>query len=196
MLISTSYPPTATFHEVDSYSFALTIFVPNAGKINERQTGGSTFVNGQGTSTDSCTNAVMYTLINDHLFFNTSNGATQFGAPSNVKYTTFVPQANPGAIITTFSVDAQNNLIWSNVAFYNNFAQWCIRADNTVIPVFVAPNLAPNDCVFIQLSLIRCGCWRPSLMFRRTDRVSEHMCGQQYGPSGLWISGGNRIQRH
>jgi hypothetical protein len=158
LLISIRHQSLATFHEVDSYSFALTIFVPNAGNINQRQTGGFTYVNGQGTSTDSCANAIMYTLINGHLFSNTSSGSTQFGAPANVDYTTFVPQANPGPITTTFSVDAQNNLIWSNVAFYNNFAQWCIRADNTVIAVFVAPNLAPNlapnDCVFIQLSLI------------------------------------------
>jgi hypothetical protein len=163
MLTRTRYPPTATFHEVNSYSFALTIFVPNAGNINERQTGGFTFVNGQGTSTDSCTNAIMCTLINGHLFSNTSSGAVQFGAPSNVDYASFVPQANPGAVTTTFSVDAQNNLIWNNVAFYNIFAHWCIRADNTVVAVFVAPNLAPNDCVFIQLSLIRCGCCGPNL---------------------------------
>lgn len=156
MLITIRPQPTATFHEIDSYSFVLNVFVPKVENMNKRQTSGGGFLNGQGTSTNTCANAVVYTLINGQLFANASSGTTQFGADLNVNYTLFTPRVNPGAINTTFAVDSQNNLIWNNVAFYNNFAQWCVRADNSINAVFVAPYLAPSDCVFVQLNMIRC----------------------------------------
>ncbi len=159
MLIATRPQPLSTFHEVDSYSFVLNIFVPEVKNINRRQTVGGGFINGQGTSTDSCANAVVYTLVNGQLFANASSGTTQFGTDANVNFTTFTPQANPGAITSTFAVDSSNNLIWNNVAFYNNFAQWCVRSDNSIFAVFVAPSLAPSDCIFVELSLIRCELW-------------------------------------
>jgi hypothetical protein len=140
---------------VDSYSFILNIFLPQGGDIARRQSSGGVFVNGQGTSTDSCTNAVVYTLVNGQLFANTTSSTTQFGTDPNIDYTPFTPSSTPGTINSTFAVDAQNNLMWNNVAFYNNFAQWCIRADNTIYAVFVASTLAPGDCVFVQLNMVR-----------------------------------------
>ena len=129
--------------------------MPYGGDIVRRQSGGGGFVNGQGTSTDSCTNAVVYTLVNGQLFANTTSSTTQFGTDRGIDFAAFTPRASPGTINSTFAVDAQNNLMWNNVAFYNNFAQWCVRADNTVYAVFVAATLAPSDCVFVQLNMVR-----------------------------------------
>jgi hypothetical protein len=106
MLISIRPQPSVAFHAVDSYSFALTIFVPGVVNINQRQTTGVIFVNRQGTSTDSSANTVIYTLVNGHLFANASSGTTEFGTQPNVDFAPFVPQANPGNITTTFAVDS------------------------------------------------------------------------------------------
>lgn len=173
MLIATRSQPLSTFREVDSYSFVLNIFVPEVKNINRRQTSGGGFINGQGTSTDSCANAVVYTLVNGQLFANASSGTTQFGTDANTNYTAFTPQTNPGPITTTFAVDSSNNLIWNNVAFYNNFAQWCVRSDNSIIAVFVAPSLAPSDCIFVQLNLIRCKLWISSRFDHADQKVSN-----------------------
>lgn len=73
--------------------------------------------------------SILWSMVNSQLFANASSGTTQFGAKPNVNLTLFTPQVNPGAITTTFAVDSQKNLIWNNVAFYNNFVQWCERSD-------------------------------------------------------------------
>lgn len=158
---------------MDSYSFILDVFVPRSADISRRQSGGNGFVNGQGSSTDSCTNAVVYTLVNGQLFANTTSGATQFGTDPNLNYTLFTPSATPGSINGTFAVDSQNNLMWNNVAFYNNFAQWCIRADNTINAVFVASTLAPSDCVFVQLNMVRCKEENDAVLRRANILVSN-----------------------
>lgn len=78
-----------------------------------------------------------------------------FGTSPGQAYTNFTPSANPGSITTAFSVDSQNNLMWSNSAFYNNMARFCVLADNTIVAVFDDPLLAPRGCLFISLSMTR-----------------------------------------
>lgn len=86
--------PKSSFNEVDSYSFVLNISVPEVKNIQRRQSPGGGFINGQGTSTDSCANAAVYTLVNGQLFANVISGTTQFGTDANVDYTVFNPRAN------------------------------------------------------------------------------------------------------
>jgi hypothetical protein len=154
-LLTATRPQSSSFNQVDSYSFVLNIFGPEVKNIYRRQTSGGTFVNGQGTSTDTCSNAVVYTLVNGQLFANASSGTTQFGSNSTDAYTVFTPRLYPAKISGTFAVDSQNNLIWNNASFYNSFAQWCVRSDNSIVAVFVAPSLAPSDCVFVLLNMVR-----------------------------------------
>lgn len=133
------------------------MFVPqiHVKRRNRRQSGGNYYL-GQGQVVNSCSVAVIYTLINGQLFANTSSGATQFGINPGTNYANFTPSANPGSIISIFSVDSANNLMWNNVAFYNNFARFCVMPDQTITAVFVSPDQAPVGCVFISLSMVRC----------------------------------------
>ena len=141
------------FQVVDSYSFALSFFVPRAQK-NRRQAAVSGFV-GQGQAVNTCASAVIYTLVNGQLFANSSSGATQFGTSSGTVYANFTPSVSPGNITTVFSVDYANNLMWNNNIFYNNFARFCVLPDNSIVAVFVSPDQAPAGCLFVTLSMIR-----------------------------------------
>jgi hypothetical protein len=122
---------------------------------NRRQSGGNYYL-GQGQVVNSCSAAVIYSLINGQLFANTTSGATQFGTDPGPSYANFTPSANPGSITSIFSVDSVNNLMWNNVAFYNNFARFCVLPDQTIVAVFVSPDQAPVGCIFISLSMVRC----------------------------------------
>lgn len=122
-------------------------------RFGKRQT--PVYLGGSGQVTNSCQNAVIYSLVNGQLFANTSSGVTQFSTNAGTTYANFTPSANPGAITTTFSVDSQNNLMWTNPSFYNSFARFCILSDNTIVAVFVDPALAPPDCMFVILSMTR-----------------------------------------
>ena len=107
-----------TPHPVDSYSFILNIFVPRFSNGNQRRQSSGNYV-GRGQATDSCANATLYTLVNGRLFANQSGGTSlQFGTSSGTQYATLVPSSSPGDIMTTFSVDNDNNLMWTNTAFY------------------------------------------------------------------------------
>jgi hypothetical protein len=113
------------------------------------------YLGGSGQATDSCANAVVYNLVNGKLFANSTSGALQFGTSTGVDYANFTPTASPGNITTTFSVDTQNNLIWTNPAFYNSRANFCVLVDNTIVGVFTDPQFAPPNCIFVLLSMTR-----------------------------------------
>lgn len=123
------------------------------GRHRKRQ--GSVYLGGTGQATDSCQNAVVYSLVNGKLFANSSSGALQFGTTTGTTYANFTPSANPGSITTAFSVDTQNNMMWTNSAFYNNQARFCVLSDNTIVAVFGDPQLAPNGCFFVTLTMTR-----------------------------------------
>jgi hypothetical protein len=156
MVFTDFHSSSPQFSYVNSYSFAL-MFVPQAQvkHRNRRQSGGNFYL-GQGQAVNSCSAAVIYTLINGQLFANTSSGTTQFGMSPGASYANFTPSANPGNITSVFSVDSVNNLMWNNVAFYNNFARFCVMPDQTIVAVFVSPDQGPVGCVFISLSMVRC----------------------------------------
>lgn len=124
-------------------------------RLRKRQT--PVYLGGSGQVTNSCQNAVVYNLLNGQLFANTSSSATQYGTTSGTTYANFTPSANPGEITSTFSVDSQNNLLWSHPDFYNNFARFCVLADNQIVAVFGEASLAPANCLFVILSMNRVG---------------------------------------
>ena len=113
------------------------------------------YLAGSGQATDSCTNAVVYSLVNGQLFANSSSGSEQFSMDPGVPYANFTPSSTPGSVTTVFSVDSQNNLLWSNTNFYNNQARFCVMPDDSLVSVFDSPELAPDGCNFVYLSLTR-----------------------------------------
>ena len=115
----------------------------------------NSFLMGTGQATDSCTNAVVYNLVNGQLFANSSSSTQQFATDAGVQYANFTPSSAPGSVTTIFSVDSQNNLLWSNANFYNNQARFCVMPDDTLVAVFDDPAMAPEGCYFVLLSLTR-----------------------------------------
>lgn len=113
------------------------------------------YLAGTGQATDSCANAVVYNLVNGQLFSNSSAGSQQFGTDLGIQYANFTPSSTPGSLTTVFSVDSQNNLLWSNANFYNSQARFCVMRDGTLVAVFDNPLLAPEGCAFVLLSLTR-----------------------------------------
>lgn len=122
-------------------------------RLNRRQN--SAYLGGSGQASDSCADAVVYSLVNGKLFANSSSGALQFGTTTGTIYANFTASNSPGNITTAFSVDTENNLMWSNSAFWNNRARFCVLSDNTIVAVFDNPLLAPNGCYFVTLSMTR-----------------------------------------
>ncbi|OAG34892.1 hypothetical protein AYO21_10942 [Fonsecaea monophora] len=175
-----------SFSYVESYSFMLSMMVlQSQGNDRFRKRQGNVFLGGTGQATDSCQNAVVYNLVNGQLFANSSAGALQFGTTSGTTYANFTASASPGDITTAFSVDTQNNLMWSNAAFYNNRARFCVLPDNTIVAVFSDPLVAPSDCLFVSLS-----------MTRVSSCAAAVGAPQQSGPAGpsgalwsIWTSG-------
>ncbi len=113
------------------------------------------YLAGSGQATDSCAGAVVYSLINGQLYANSSSGSQLFSTDPGIQYANFTPSSSPGSLTTTFSVDTQNNLLWSNSNFYNNQARFCVMPDSSLISVFANPAVAPDTCNFVYLSLTR-----------------------------------------
>lgn len=113
------------------------------------------YLAGTGQATDSCSDAIVYNLINGQLYSNSSAGSEQFSTEVGVQYANFTPNSTPGSVTTVFSVDSQNNLLWSNANFYNNQARFCVMRDGTLVAVFDDPMMAPEGCAFVLLSLTR-----------------------------------------
>ncbi len=143
------------FSYVDGYTFIISMkeISPQGNKnVNAKR---QAVLGGQGQATTSCADAVIYSLMNGQLFANSSSGALQYGTSPGVQYANFTPSASPGSITTLFSVDSQNNLLWSNSNFYNNQAQFCVMPDGMIVAVFVQQAAAPVLCNFVVLSLTR-----------------------------------------
>ncbi|KAJ9613087.1 hypothetical protein H2200_003028 [Cladophialophora chaetospira] len=143
-----------SFTYVDGYSFMLILtLLDTNNRPKKRQT--SSYLGGSGQATDSCADAVVYSLVNGQLFANSSSSTLQFGTTTGTTYANFTPSSNPGNVTTAFSVDTQNNLLWSNPDFFNFRARFCVLSDNTIVAVFADPTLAPSGCYFVTLSMTR-----------------------------------------
>ncbi len=145
-----------SFTYVDGYSFKLAMtFSETKNNRHKKRQGTSAYLGGTGQASDSCADAVVYSLVNGKLFANSSAGALQFGTTTGRTYANFTASNSPGNITTAFSVDTENNLMWSDSSFWNNRARFCVLSDNTIVAVFNNPLLAPAGCYFVTLSMTR-----------------------------------------
>lgn len=133
--------------------FLLQFMMPNQ-KDSRRQSSSGSFVSTQGSATDTCSDASMYSLSNGMLFSNTSSGVLQYGTDPGKAYANFTPSANPGSIVTTFGVDSNNQLLWTNPAFPDNVASFCVLFDGTIVAVFQT-SAGPEACLYITLTITR-----------------------------------------
>ena len=82
-----------------------------------------------------------------------SNGTVaQFSANTGDAYDYFAPSTTPGDITTTFSLSNTGTLLWTNPAFFNGNALFCVLPSGAVVAVF-QQGAQPTSCVFIDLSV-------------------------------------------
>lgn len=119
-----------------------------------RQAG--TFVTSNGRATSSCSEASSYSLYNGQLLVQFANGTTeQFSTSTGTSYANFSPSSTPGDITTTFSLSNSGSLLWTNNAFFNGGALFCIMPSGILIAVF-AQDTQPETCVFIDVTIAEC----------------------------------------
>lgn len=121
---------------------------------HERRQSFTGFIGGFGSTTQDCSTAMVYSLVNGQLFANTSSGALQFGTNTSTTSKAFIPTPYPNTIVTTFSVDANSVLLWTNSTFYNGGARFCVTSDSAIYAVFTLGG-EPSGCQFINLNLVR-----------------------------------------
>lgn len=141
--------PTATSATANLFQLSINL----SRSFSKRQS--NVYLGGSGQATDSCTNGVIFSLSNGQLFANGTDFTQQFGTSPGVPFANFTPSANPVSIMTLFSIDTQNTLIWSNDAFFNYRARFCVTTGGDLLAVFVDPQLAPTGCLFVVLMLSR-----------------------------------------
>ena len=112
------------------------------------------FVGASGISTTSCTDAITYTLVGGQLFAQINGTTQQFSADGVSPYQMFVPSSTTSPITTTFSIDRTGTLIWTNGAFYNGNALFCIFSSGVIVVPF-QQNAQPSGCVFINLNILQ-----------------------------------------
>ena len=145
----------------------------NIGPFRAKRQSTTPIVGQNGGATHSCSNALIFTLSDGQLYANGTGALLQYGADTGVPYADLSPSVAPGPIRSALSVDADYNLVWSNSAFFDGRASFCVTATGTIVAVFVAPELGPQGCTFLNLKLSRIGqCAVPS--FPASTTVRQH----------------------
>jgi hypothetical protein len=106
-----------------------------ARQIEKRQSG-SYFVSSEGTITNDCTTAPIYTARNGVLTASVNGVVYTYSTSPGVKYAPFVPSTVPGSITTAFTIGTNAVLQWQNEAFYNGQANFCAVQNGTIYAVF------------------------------------------------------------
>ena len=141
-----------------SDSFILALSGTNG---HHRRQAGTFFVGINGTVTNDCTQAPIYSASGSGVLTETVNGTTYtFSANPGVSNEVFSPNTTPGSITTAFSVGSGGVLTWSNSAFYNGQANFCALSNGTVYAVFTQ-NGTPDGCRYVQLTLFSGSTPRP-----------------------------------
>jgi hypothetical protein len=122
-----------------------------ARQVEKRQSG-SYFVSSEGTITNDCTTAPVYTAKNGVLTATVDGVVYTYSTSAGVGYAPFIPSTVPGSITTTFTIGANAVLQWQNAAFYNGQANFCAVQNGTIYAVF-AQDAQPQGCFFISMSL-------------------------------------------
>jgi hypothetical protein len=119
---------------------------------NHKRQSGSYYVNSDGTITNDCTSAPIYTAKNGVLTATVKGVVYTYSTSAGAGFAAFVPSTIPGSITTVFTIGANAVLQWQNPAFFNGQASFCALQNGTVYAVF-AENAQPQGCLFISLSL-------------------------------------------
>ncbi|KAJ8610157.1 hypothetical protein MRB53_038764 [Persea americana] len=165
---SSSAAPTST-----SESFFLT--APNLGPGLKRQAFNYDYVTANGSTTDDCTKAIQYSIVNGMLAANVNGQLYYYSTTPNTAYQQFLPSAPAGSINTTFSIITNQDkkvLQWANTAFYNSLATFCATSDGTIYAVFQY-NTQPSGCFFFTHS--------PYILRRHVNKIPSTIVG----PTGL-----------
>lgn len=103
------------------------------------------------STTNACQLATTYTLAQGQLF---ADGSLVTGS-SILNSAPLGPLAADGDIVNGFSVQ-NNQLVWTNAAFTNQVARFCISASNVLTAVF--RGLAPSGCSSVTLDIVPSEC--------------------------------------
>lgn len=132
-------------------TFALVIMNSEMSSRRRRQSG--SFMGYNGRATSSCTQASVLSLSGGALSITYANGTVaQFSATSGDAYDYLIPSTTPGNITTTFSLSNTGNLLWTNSAFFNGGALFCVLPSGIIVAVF-QQGTQPTSCVFIDLTI-------------------------------------------
>lgn len=127
------------------------LFVMSDTRLHQKRQSGF-YVNANGTVSNDCSSAPIYTIKNGVLTATMNNVVYYYSTNPGVAYAQFVPSQTPGSITTSFSATSNGQLSWFNSQFYNGQAQFCSLSNGTVYAVFQQDS-APSGCMYIQLSL-------------------------------------------
>jgi hypothetical protein len=127
------------------------LFVRSDTRLHQKRQSGF-YMNANGTISNDCSSAPIYTIKNGVLTATMSNVIYYYSTNPGVAYAQFVPSQTPGSITTSFTATGGGQLSWFNSQFYNGQAQFCSLSNGTVYAVFQQDS-APSGCMYIQLSL-------------------------------------------
>ena len=134
----------------DAFVLRITQHSPSGRRL-KRHSGG-TYVSGTGTVINDCTTSPIYSTRNGSLTA-TTNGTTYiYSTSTGIGAAAFAPSTIPRDFTTSFSISSNGALQWTNSAFFNGQASFCVLQNGTVYAVF-AQGAQPDGCLFIQLTL-------------------------------------------
>lgn len=120
---------------------------------SKRRRQAGAFISYNGRSTSSCAEAGVLSLTNNQLLMTFANGTVaQFSGNTGDAYDYFAPSTTPGNITTTFSLSNTGTLLWTNSAFYNGNALFCVLPSGALVAVF-QKGAQPKSCDFIDLTI-------------------------------------------
>lgn len=149
---ATSAQVTPAANPMDAYYVMLLSFGAMAGRVNPKRQSGQQYVAANGTITNDCTTAPIYTITNGVLTAIFDQITYTYSTTAGVPYAAFVPSTTPGPITGAFAVGQAGNLIWFNSAFDGGYAAFCSSTNGTIFAVFQA-NAQPDGCYFVSLTL-------------------------------------------
>lgn len=152
--------------------------------VNQKRQSGSYFVNSEGTITNDCTTAPIYTARNGVLTASVSGVVYTYSTSAGVGFAPFVPSTVPGSITTAFTIGVNAVLQWQNPAFFNGQASFCALQNGTVYAVF-AENAQPQGCLFISLSLFEVSSCQAISLATITGPVGPPGPIGSTGPQGI-----------
>lgn len=134
----------------------FTLVIRNSVISARRRRQAGSFMGYNGRATSSCAQASVLSLSNGVLSITYANGTiAQFSANSGDAFDYLIPSTTAGNITTTFSLSNTGTLLWTNSAFFNGGALFCVLPSGIIVAVF-QQGTQPTSCVFIDLTIAEC----------------------------------------